>query len=1699
MGREIDLVRYRNDGDEFHLLWTARRALRMLDPRTGLVAVAVEGIAEREEASVTRSLAGLLVVDTAEYYGSVDLKHATQVVYYQLKYSTTRPDTPWTVAGLKKTLRGFGQRFKANKAQIGLAATVSKVRYRFVSNRPIAKAVQKALAAAAAGTPVPKLDRETKTAHSAFLKAAGVNASELTYFAGLVDLWGDQESRDAQARRLAGSARRVTVFLDSDASKRMKDLVRDKTLSRSQADKTIDLNDLLQQLGSRAELLPAEPRFETIAAPVPRAQEKVIAQQIVTTRGPVIIQAAGGAGKSILCQRLPAHLPAGSEAVLFDGFAGGDYRNPRLHRHGHARGLVQIANEPARRGLCDVLIPQPAASEQNYLEAFRTRLEQAIAVVRSRAPDAILLIVIDAADNLGIAADEVHDRSFVPDLLNDEPPEGCRVVAVARTHRVNQYLRPPASVPRIELDHFNLNESTLHLSTKFPEASVEEAKTFDRFTDHNPRVQANALAAAKDLRALLDALGPHVVTFEQLIDTQISGAFEKVVKEHASSASELEPLGVALGSLVPPIPIWILAKAALLPAEAIQSFISDFGGGRFMVVTDGSVQFHDEPVETWFHQKYLPNRDSFGRIVDLLAPLASTDRYVAAVWPVLLFRAERPGDLLRLALEGAEPTTPDPVEKRDIVLGRIRYALKFALTRGGQSDAVKLFMRAGEEVAANQRQSGFLMEQADLVASLAGPNVVSDFIFRQRPWAVSGKAYAYCAAMLAADGRNTFEAARFIKLADEWLRRWREEHQKRADDALKTDRDDIEIADITAHAEAIYRCHDATAAVTFMRHWRDWVAFEVTQALAVRLVDRGEGSALEALLQAAGDRVAVRLAIILEMGAVALLPSARQVNLTLSLLTADEQAIDPHDYPDKSAVLLSIVATAEAAVLRGLPTAETLALLDRYPCPHPRVYRFYDHGEQRQTILRAAALRAVLTHRDPTLEDVRPASLSVSWKESRPKKDEEEEREFKLIYGALVPWYRLRALALAGCAQSWGDEVARAQRECRSERWKWNDTPEFDMIFNEIGKIWFDGVLWSMRTDVAAVTEIEKWLVEQNVHITIATWAGLARRASTHTHSFGTNALRFAHRARTSIEDEHADAKRTADSFASLARAVLPLGREEASPYFQKALQHLGRLGDDELHERLFAILALAERSGTSGRADPLEAYRVARVGEFFHAYNDHKFPWASLIEAVTRLCPSSGFAIASRWNDRSKVALGRILPWVTICLLEAEAISPSVGVALHAFGGYWRLAKNAHLFLNQDIVRTQKQDILDTLARDQEFDPDNEEDAIDALLAAATHHGLERQRLQSLADLSIEQATGDHVDEGLWATEGEATPPQPINWAELLADFDLYTPEGIDGAIARWGSMQTPRQWEELFAQLRQAVGLSRRAEHVRALARSTDLMVASVFEALEGCANEWHPSMALESALADAINHVIATRSDEIVARSWALDDSMRLCARLLRSPVADVLQRLMQAFSGSVERASATTLFELASAYARNALTADQAKDVLSYGLDRLEPILNDKDIDGPWRSSLLPPPEISRAIARFLYAMLASPAAEERWRAAHATRRLCRLGETEAVAALIELLPTTELPAFTDSSLPFYAMHARLYLLIVLARVAAEAPEVLFAHVRSICLLGVGERSPSFDPRVRCPRSIGALTTACRPFGPRDGRATVDRKQ
>lgn len=1650
MGNEIDLVRYRNDGDDFHVLWTARRALRMLDPGSGLVAVAVEGSSEHERTAMAPVEPGLLVVDTAEYYGSENLAQATQVVYYQLKYSTTAPDSPWTVSGLKGTLTGFAQRYLALCGDLGPAAVADRIRFRFVSNRPISAPVQKAFAEAVARTPAKKLDSQVRAARTALLKATGLKVSEFSKFAAQVDLWGGSESRDDQSRHLGVETGRYTTFLDSDASIRMKELVRSKALSGSANHKTITRNGLLHQfgLGSERELFPAEPRFETFANFIPRAQETGIAGTVLGARWPVVVRAPGGVGKTVLAQRLGSRLPVGSEAIIFDGFAGGDYRNRRLYRHRHEHGLVQLANELARRGLCDILIPQHGASEQQYLGAFRRRVEQAVAVVRARSLDAVVLIVIDAADNLGVAAEDAQDRSFVADLMQEEPPEGCKIVALARPHRVEKYLKPADGVVYIDLDPFDVSETAAHLRSRFARASDDDVHAFHRFTDRNPRVQANALALADDLTALRKSLGPMVKKVEELIAGQLESALSKLIREQASSRTEIEPLVLALATLSPPVPVRVLAKAAETSEEAVRSFVSDFARGRPIVISDGSVQFRDEPVETWFRDNFAATPERAGRIADRLGPLAAKDAYVAAILPLLLHRAGRYDELMRLVLHGAEPEIDDPVERREVLLRRVQYALKAALGINRLDDAAKLLLRAGEEVATDDRQSGFLLDHADLVGILAGAEAVNDFIFRRRAWEISEKGYIYCAVMLAAGRRNRVEAERFLSLAELWLKEWSADQRVDRDDEPWDERVRMEEEDIAAYAAVIKSLHGSAAMIRFMRHWRDWAAFGSARIVVARLLDQGERASVEELLIAAGDRVAVRLAVIMEMISVCATPSSQQVRSTVDLLVSDATSISPGDYPEESDIWSAVIATAEAAARSGVASAKVQALLNRYPCPHERVLRSYDWGNRRDVVLRAAALSAALRGRHLALDEVAPVSIREALKKPGAEHDREV-RDFKDIYGALVPWYGLRALALARGMGDWNGLVAAAQQECRSERWGWGNSPELMMAINEIGVLWLDAAIWAGHGSDTAGLSIEEWLADQRVMITTPTWTRLTRRAAHHSTSCYESAFRFARRARELVESEHGEARQTANSFAALARATLPLGHEEASGYFQKALEHLSRLGD-ELHERLFSILALAEKAGETGAHDPREAYRVGRIGELFHAYNDHKFPWHEVIEAASRLSPSSGFAIASRWNDRGQVLFDRTLPWLVLHLLEARLIKPTVAVALHAFGGYWQLRKRATLFLENEPDRRLRQAVLDTLAQDYEFDPDSDESAVGALLEVAERWNLDGQRLKALVDFHA-QLPDQRSDRAVHRVDKDNGVLQSPAWSELLKDVDVHSPLGVDEATERRKALRTPSDPDAFLANMRRAVDPVRRGEHVYALARSQELMISLILDGLEACGKDWGASLALEKALADAVREMVSERAHELVGRGWALDETISRCAALSGLTHRDVLGRLMQGLADHVEHSTASALFNLARSLASTALTPEQAKDALAFGLDRLEPVLKEDDGDGEWREALAPPTDIHRAVAAFLYTMLASPEADTRWRAAHAVRRLCRFGDTQIVAMLVDLLPVEELPAFTDAALPFYALHARLYLLIALARAAEEAPEVLVPHV------------------------------------------------
>ena len=112
---------------------------------------------------------------------------------------------------------------------------------------------------------------------------------------------------------------------------------------------------------------------------------------------------------------------------------------------------MQIANELAAQLLCHPLIPTPHADGPLYVKAFLYRLEQAVTLMWGTNPDSLLCIVIDAADNAQMVAEESGEtRSFARDLLREKIPAGVRLVFLCRSHR-QAMLDPPTNALRLEL------------------------------------------------------------------------------------------------------------------------------------------------------------------------------------------------------------------------------------------------------------------------------------------------------------------------------------------------------------------------------------------------------------------------------------------------------------------------------------------------------------------------------------------------------------------------------------------------------------------------------------------------------------------------------------------------------------------------------------------------------------------------------------------------------------------------------------------------------------------------------------------------------------------------------------------------------------------------------------------------------------------------------------------------------------------------------------------------------------------------------------------------------------------------------------------------------------------------------------------------------------------------------------------------
>ena len=1629
---DAELVRPSRDGDQFHYLWGARQCLKLLPSDSDLVAITIEGSSELEDST----LVGDQLIDVGAYFGSEEFKLARQVHYIQLKHSTRHQGKAWTPSGVEPTIEGFAARFRELRKKYSAADLREKVQFHFTTNRPIAGYVLTAVAELASGAK----QKNPKTCDK-LVRFAAVERQDLEPFFSTLKLSGSEDDLWQQRNILTQEINGYLADADYDVPVQLKELVTRKATSEFKDNPTITRHDVLRALkATETSLFPAERKVPPPDGTLARDQEKDILASIKVATGPIIIHADGGVGKSVLAARVAADAPDGSISILYDCFGNGLYQNAFHFRHRHRDALIQIANELAAMGACHPLIPTVHADTKAYLRAFLFRLDQASRHLRAGNPEALLCIIVDAADNAEMAAkDQREPNAFISDLIGLILPQGVRLVVTCRSHRKG-LLRAPANTKEIELKPFSLAETTRFLRENFPDATDSEATEFAHLSSDNPRVQALALSRGLALPETLRALGPQPTTVEDAIGELLSSAVDKL--RHAAGAIEeaqIDRICAGLAVLRPLIPIKVLASMAGVTESAIRSFAFDLG--RPLLVSGDSVQFYDEPAETWFRERFRPQGEALESFIRELRPMASNNAYVAAALPQLLLDAGHLTELVALALSSEALPTDNPLERRDVEMQRLLFALKASLRDQRHLEAAKLALKAAGEAAGEKRQNDLVEANTDLAGALLAPDRIEEIVSRRTfgsGWLGSHHAYEAC--IMSGHAELAADASSRLRMAHEWLRNWSRLPPPDRQREPVTDEDRAELA------LAILRLRGAKPAAEFLRRWTYRpIAFRVGAMLSRRLVDLGDYELLNALAASARNDLWLLLGIGCELRRVGRALAPIQLNRMMDLLRHRCVLLEAEEnWSHRWSLLDAITSCVEMALSTSQGSPELLAaVLNRYVPTQPPRELSTRFGANRGPLLRAYALQSALRNTPIELGELAHSALRAELERKGYQSESQEAREFREDVGGLLPWYQLSADVLsrhvvASQVPQAISDALEATKRAQQHTWR-----EYSHVTDSIAEQWLSVLLDAGLAPGAEAERLKTWIEGQSIPLLPGTFVSLARRAG-RISGLEEHALDYALVAFSAHEESREDAGSRSEAFVQIARAIILVSRPEAEAYFDKAGEIASRIGDENI-DRWGALLHLGAAAADKGEPRPKAAYRLSRAAELTYEYvaRDKHFDWEGTIEALVGLCAPSSLAILSRWRDRRFGDASRLLPLAIGQLVNASRLTPAERLLFAGVDADWRRVRDLKAFLTDE----QDSEARERGAR-QSYPyirvQGGSVEELKSLRDLGEDYGLKFADLDRLiARLTVGSKSAAKSPSSVAGTVGEGDQGRRPDWNVVFAEVSFGSSDSLYRAFLSAKTYDPPYENEQFFVEACDRVLAGHEATFVDAFRQVPEFAVFELGYLLKAIPEKWYRRVALKAAVSKAVLEVCRRNPTRVHRHRWYQSLPFKKLADDGVVTDSQVVDATLSGMSNIVDVLDAGELFSLLGLLAPK-LSPKAAEEALEFGIDLLEDIFTERDGDGTWRSELLPPSDLTDALAGFIWAGLASPVAAVRWQFAHVVRSALHLRMDGLIRSLGLLFEQDGGGSFADPTLAFYTVHAQQWFLIGLSRAALEHP-------------------------------------------------------
>ena len=1719
--KEPDSTRASRDGHEFHEAWVARKAMQLLLPTGDLAGMAVEGLSPPDQKNASSET--VQVADLVLYYGerpSFGDSRRTEIV--QFKYSVSYENVDFRMSHAKKTVKKFARAYADFENEHGAKEVREKLRFQLITNRPAFPALTEAISGLAERT---RLTGEAKKQADQFKRASLLDDEQLAEFAGKFSVAGLAGNLGDIKNDLSNILVDWSATRDAVASSRlgkMRDMVRGKAGSEGEGKNVITRMDVLATLGiaHEEELLPCPPNLPEVEEIVERGQLATALELIPELSKPLLVNAAGGMGKTVFIQSLAEKLEEKNEVIFFDCFAGGAYRSPGDSRHLPEKGLVHIANELACRGLCDPIIPG-GQDLQSLLRTFLRRLEQSASTIAKATPGRNLLLFLDAIDNAELIARKRGEKSFPTLLLETfkhdkhDPPKNVKLIASSRSHRIPV---DPVLYKNFELSAFSDEETKTYIGTRILDASNSEAQVAQARSKGNPRV-LDYLVKDAGSRLVLSEIDKEIELDELIqsrMDNALSNAFDQGY-EQIETNSFLAGLAV----LPLPVPAGEYAKSQGIEEEAVKSFASDMY--PLLEITEQGLMFRDEPTETLIIEKYGSSKESLRRIAENLLNYQGRSVYAAKVLPELLYEIGNGDKLFDLAFNEQFPEEKTgTIGRHNIRHARLKAALRHEADRKNYDRLIHLLPEMAASTSANQRGAEYILDYPDLVIAAKDIDAVRQlFEVRTNQWQGTRDARLTIANILHGDLN---EACVHAEISEEWINYWysqpEEEHR------LGLRREGPKHLDIAAISFIWIAEGDLRNAARFMHRWKDWYSYEVWE----HVFDFSSQANLLKTGADLGNQLAENIAGLTAKLSFVETDKASNENLIRKLSEACGR-VDELEFNIYQG--LSLQRKRRYNFAEGLCKAggialslelrtEALSILRLASKAHPGMWSFFRDRHFKQNIvlldvvlflfrvaLTAAAEGKEIREKDilpkdlmPFCEDIKGELKGVEFRNRLMERINEfaegesgdpsskdarvmrerlwEARQF--IDTRLDPLLALvKALSrLLGTGEGESDAPfmdilsAWAKAEETSEP---HGIENFSCFFQALGFRIATFALWT-RSDLKEVS-VKAYIKRLNsrklvgASMLIEAVGILAKRPLLQALA-GEEALK----ACSLIEDEDDVLNRISYFYADLARAILPASTKEATQYFRKGLEKTDAVGDQGDYWFVHDMLLFA--SSPEEELEAKDFHNLTNICELNIPDEPEKFYWTVFVEGLSRVAGCRGLVKLFRWDDRSKAPVSCTLQPYLTALIRDGKIDPEDALSLNRLAypvelGYYDTGELAKIVkegshentkeLVCEVIRQFRENRQGTLM----YGPTDAlasvaESVLGAKSKPAAYLAQSRRHFKQVFHAQNEhrnyRGERDEHSSGQYAE----TQNRKKEIDEFISRAEADDIQSLEKAIDDLMRIGNFRDFDEkFFGKIREEMPYEKRPDYIRMLAGHETLNFYRKLDELKECRDSWEGS---SLSLADTYKEIgvptLLQHMEDIVSDGPFQIRYLDRISEFSGIPIHDLALELVKKFTGREAHTTREIWISLAYFVAGKARKKENLK-ALTRLLNGPVTKLSHKASDGEWKEHLYP--ENSNDIfSGMVWRTLGSPNPEYRWRAAHSVRCFARFKRWHILDALVGEMNRKDAGAFQASERPFYYLYAKLWLLIALARVALDEPEAVARYKDILLKIALDEENP-----------------------------------